>query len=185
MSAADFTQLVDSPLGLVDSQEYVLTPNDPVPTVASTSGSIGKCLARNLGVILLFLILGGSTGCAHNMHRRVTIRSEPPGALVLLEGQELGYTPVAFDFDHYGTREITLIKDGYETVTAMQKIKTPWYQRLPIDFLTDNFSPVKINDRHDYTFTLNKQEIVSNDQLLERAKDLRSKAQVLPQQIDP
>ena len=87
------------------------------------------------------------TGCAHNMHRRMTIRSEPPGALVLMEGEEVGYTPVGIDFNHYGTREITLIKDGYETVTAMQKIRSPWYQKIPLDFVSDNFSPVKINDR--------------------------------------
>lgn len=140
----------------------------------------GRILRKS--VILGLLLL---TGCAQNMHRRVTIRSEPPGALVLLEGEELGHTPVSFDFDHYGTRELTLIKDGYETVTAMQKIRTPWYQWTPIDFLTDNFSPIKINDRHDFTFTLPKQEIVSNEQLLQRAKDLRSQSQVLPRTVDP
>lgn len=124
------------------------------------------------------------TGCAHNMHRRVTIRSEPPGALVKLEGEEIGYTPVSMNFDHYGTREITLIKDGYETVTAMQKVRTPWYQKVGVDLVTDNFSPVKINDRMEYTFTLNKQEVVSNDQLLQRAGGMRSQAQGMPRRPD-
>lgn len=114
----------------------------------------------------------------------MTIRSEPPGALVLLEGEEIGYTPVSMDFDHYGTREITLIKDGYETVTAMQKVRTPWHQRVGVDLVTDNFSPVKLNDRTEYTFTLNKQELVSNDQLMQRAKNLRSQANVLPKQSE-
>lgn len=132
-------------------------------------------------MVLLGLL---ATGCSHNMHRRMTIRSEPPGALVLLEGEEIGYTPVSMDFDHYGTREITLIKDGYETVTAMQKVRTPWYQKVPVDLVSDNFSPVKINDRMEYTFTLNKQELVSNDQLMQRAKGLRSQARVLPKQPD-
>lgn len=120
------------------------------------------------------------TGCSQNMHRRMTIKSDPPGALVLMEGEEVGYTPVAIVFNHYGTREITLIKDGYETVTAMQKIRTPWYQKVPLDLVTDNFSPVRIKDNTEYIFTLNRQEIVSNDQLLQRAKGLRSQAQVLP-----
>jgi hypothetical protein len=133
-------------------------------------------------LIALCLACLSLTGCSHNMNRRMTIRSEPPGALVLLEGEEVGYTPVGIDFNHYGTREITLIKDGYETVTAMQKVRSPWYQKLPLDFVSDNFSPVKINDRLDYTFTLNKQELVSNDQLLQRAKGLRSQSQVLPKQ---
>lgn len=142
--------------------------------------------SRSLRVLRLCLVLLAGchilSGCARNMSRRMTIRSEPPGALVLLEGEEVGYTPVGIDFNHYGTREITLIKDGYETVTAMQKVRSPWYQKIPFDFVADNFSPVKINDRMDYTFTLNKQELVSNDQLLQRAKGLRSQAQVLPKQ---
>ena len=138
----------------------------------------GRWFWRSISMACLLILC--LTGCAHNMHRRMTVRSEPPGALVLLEGEEIGYTPVSMDFDHYGTREITLIKDGYETITAMQKVRTPLYQKPGLDLVTDNFSPVKINDRLEYTFTLNKQELVSNDQLLQRAKGLRSQAQVLP-----
>ncbi len=112
----------------------------------------------------------------------MTIRSDPPGALVQMEGEDIGYTPVSIDFDHYGTREITLIKDGYETITAMQKVRTPWHQKVGVDLFTDNFSPVKVNDRMEYTFTLNKQELVSNDQLLQRGRDLRNQARDLPRQ---
>lgn len=134
---------------------------------------------RIAGICVLGLWL---TGCAHNMHRRMTIRSDPPGALVQMEGEDIGYTPVSIDFDHYGTREITLIKDGYETITAMQKVRTPWHQKVGVDLFTDNFSPVKVNDRMEYTFTLNKQELVSNDQLLQRGRDLRNQARDLPRQ---
>ena len=137
--------------------------------------------SRLLAVWCLALAL---TGCAHNMHRRMTIRSDPPGALVLLEGDPIGYTPVSMDFDHYGTREVRLVKDGYETVTAMQKVRTPWHQKVGIDLITDNFSPVKINDRMEYTFTLNKQELVSNEQLMQRGNGLRNQARELPTKPD-
>lgn len=141
-----------------------------------------RLLRSNLRSLLcsLSLLAMLSTGCAHNMHRRMTVRSDPPGALVMLEGEAIGYTPVSMDFDHYGTREITLVKDGYETVTAMQKVRTPWYQKVGVDLVSDNFSPVKINDRMDYTFTLHRQELVSNDQLLQRANGLRSEAHEEP-----
>src|SRR5690606_3614274 len=59
---------------------------------------------RILFTILAGLLLSQSLGC---VHRRMTIRSDPPGALVLLEGEEIGYTPVSVDFTYYGTREIT------------------------------------------------------------------------------
>lgn len=147
------------------------------PDRASDLSHHSRRLLRLLILIMAALL---QTGCSQNMHRRMTIKSDPPGALVLMEGEEVGYTPVAVDFNHYGTREITLIKDGYETVTAMQKIRTPWYQKVPVDLITDNFSPVRIKDNTEYVFTLNRQEIVSNDQLLQRAKGLRSQAQVQP-----
>lgn len=146
----------------------------PEPGCAVLARSITVC--RILALLALLLL----TGCSQNMHRRMTIKSDPPGALVLMEGEEVGYTPVAIDFNHYGTREIKLIKDGYETVTAMQKVRSPWYQKVPLDLVADNFSPVRIKDNTEYTFTLNRQEIVSNDQLLQRANGLRSQSQVLP-----
>ena len=146
------------------------------PTECARIGRVSQCW----GFVALCVVTLLQTGCSQNMHRRMTIKSDPPGALVLLEGEEVGYTPVGIDFGHYGTREITLIKDGYETVTAMQKIRSPWYQKMPLDLITDNFSPVRIKDNTEYTFTLNRQEIVSNEQLLQRAKGLRSQAQILP-----
>jgi len=132
---------------------------------------------RILFTILAGLLLSQSLGC---VHRRMTIRSDPPGALVLLEGEEIGYTPVSVDFTYYGTREITLIKDGYQTLTALRKIPAPWYQKVPFDFVTDNLSPVPITDRHEISFTLQPQVIVSNQELLERAKGLRSESQISP-----
>ncbi|MDB5389972.1 MAG: hypothetical protein JWM11_5618 [Planctomycetaceae bacterium] len=155
----------------VSCRRKLSTPNECAPI-----GRVSRCL----GFLALCVVTLLQTGCSQNMHRRMTIKSDPPGALVLLEGEEVGYTPVGIDFTHYGTREITLIKDGYETVTAMQKIRSPWYQTMPLDLITDNFSPVRIKDNTEYTFTLNRQEIVSNDQLLQRAKGLRSQAQILP-----
>jgi hypothetical protein len=162
----------------------MLSPELPITSRCAAKQSDVGCagLARSVTVsrILAVLAMLLLTGCSQNMHRRMTIKSDPPGALVLMEGEEVGYTPVAIDFNHYGTREITLIKDGYETVTAMQKVRSPWYQKVPLDLVADNFSPVRIKDNTEYTFTLNRQEIISNDQLLQRANGLRSQSQVLP-----
>ena len=108
----------------------------------------------------------------------MVINSDPPGALCMLEGKEIGYTPVAVDFTYYGTREICLVKDGYKTLTVLQKVKTPWYQYMPVDFVTDNFSPVKINNKHEFNYRLEPQVIPSNDELLQRANGLRSEAQI-------
>ncbi len=139
---------------------------EPPPAVAA------RCVWLWRGLLMLCLL---PSGC---MHRRMTIRSDPPGALVMLEGKEYGYTPVAIDFTYYGTREFTLVKDGYESLTVMQKVSPPWYQRFPIDFVSDNFVPFKVTNRQEFVYQMRPQEIVPTKALLDRAKGLRAEAQI-------
>lgn len=117
------------------------------------------------------------TGC---VFRRMTVRSDPPGALVLVDGQEIGYTPCSMDFTYYGTREIKLVKDGYETLTVMQKLQAPWYQYPVVEFFADNLSPHKITNRHEFSYRMQPQAIVPTQELLDRANSLRSDTQVGP-----
>ena len=137
----------------------------------------GKCFAwhRLLAVLLATVGCFSLPGC---VFRRMTIRSDPPGALVLLEGEEVGYTPHSLDFTYYGSREITLVKDGYKTHTVLQEVPSPWYQKPGIDFFSENLLPFKITNRHDFTYNLEKQELVPMDELNNRANALRSEAQV-------
>lgn len=125
-------------------------------------------------VVLAWVLITAGTGC---LYRRMTIHSDPPGALVLLEGEEIGYTPCSVDFTYYGTREITLVKDGYETLTVMQKVRTPWYQYTPIEFVSDNLLLSRQTDRHAFTYRMRRQEVVPTGELLDRASGLRSSAQ--------
>lgn len=120
------------------------------------------------------LVLGGCVS------RRMTIVSDPPGALVMLEGREIGYTPVSVDFTHYGTREFTLIKDGYETLTVQQRVPAPWYQWPGIDFFADNFTPGHVTDRHLFRYALQPQRLAPNQELLQRGEMLRGEARVSP-----
>src|SRR5262245_35422538 len=112
-----------------------------------------------------------SNGC---MHRRLTIRSEPPGALVLVDGEEAGYTPASIDYTYYGTREITLQKDGYKTLTTPVKLATPWYQVFPLEFVTDNMALTKINDRREISYALVPEQLEPRQDLEDRANNLRS-----------
>ena len=116
-------------------------------------------------------------GC---MFRRMTVRSNPPGAMVLVDGKEVGYTPMTMDFTYYGTREIQLVKAGYETRTVMQHVPTPWYEVPPLDFFSDNLLPVKVTNRHEFTYVLQPRRFVPNQELLDRAWQLRSESHVGP-----
>lgn len=110
----------------------------------------------------------------------MTINSNPSGARVLVDGEDIGLTPVSMDFLYYGTRQITLIKDGYETLTVMQPVQIPWYQVPPLDFFSDNLLPVKVTNRHFFAYDLQRQKHVPQNELLDRANTLRSESHVGP-----
>ncbi|MFH1301447.1 MAG: PEGA domain-containing protein [Planctomycetota bacterium] len=152
----------------------------PIPPVNPSSDPSGLELIfvpakRWFLVALLVLLTSGQFGC---VHRRMTIRSVPTGALVKVDGDEIGYTPVSVDFTYYATREITLTKDGYETQSVMQKVKTPWYQVFPLDAVSDNLLPFEVTNRHDFTYQLQPKVVVPTDELLNRGNLLRSETQI-------
>lgn len=111
-----------------------------------------------------------SLGC---VQRRLTIRTNPPGALVYIDDYEIGTTPVSTSFTYYGTRKIRLVKDGYQTVTINHRISAPWYQYFPLDFVSENLVPVDIRDERALDFQLVPQRMVPTELLLERAENLR------------
>lgn len=119
---------------------------------------------------LLLVLVAASIGC---VQRRMTIRSNPPGALVYVDDYEIGVTPVSHTFTYYGQRKIRLVKDGYETLTVMQNIRPPWYQYPVVDFFAENLWPGEIRDERDLNFNLSPQVMVPPDQLLGRAEELR------------
>ena len=110
------------------------------------------------------------------MHRRLTIRSDPPGAAVVVDGEEYGTTPVSLDYTYYATREITLIKDGYKTVTLPHKLETPWYQWFPLEFFSDNLAFTHIRDKREVLYALEPEQLVPTQDVLDRANSLRSNA---------
>ncbi len=80
------------------------------------------------------LAIAGAALCTGCVERRYTLRTEPPGALAIVNGEEVGQTPVSRSFYYYGDREITFILDGYETKTLIQPIKAPWWDNLFFEF---------------------------------------------------
>ncbi len=106
----------------------------------------------------------------------MTVRTNPPGALLYVDDYEIGTTPVSASFTYYGTRKIRLVKDGYETLTVMQWIPPPWYEFPPLDFVSENFVPGQIYDRRvggTLDFQLKPQTVVPSGELIARAEQLR------------
>jgi hypothetical protein len=130
-------------------------------------------------LLLAAVTMVSACGC-NSVHRRMTIRSDPPGALVQVDGQQLGTTPRSIDFTHYGTREIQLSMPGYETRIVEQPIKPPIYQIFPFEFFADNFLPFRVTNRHDFIYRMEPRSSRLDEEapLLDRAQGFRSQAQV-------
>lgn len=119
----------------------------------------------------------GGSGC---VSRRLTVVSNPPGALVDIDGRRVGVTPVSEDFIYYGTHEITLSKPGFKTMTVQQPARTPWYQIPPLDFFSDNFLGRHVTDSHVFEYQLEQlgPDADNTAPLIERGRNFRSQAQV-------
>ncbi len=111
--------------------------------------------------------------CGGCVQRRITVRSNPPGALVYIDKYEIGRTPCSVEYIYYGTREMRLVKDGFETLTVLQWIPPPWYEIPPLDFVSETLVPNEIRDERTFTYQLVPTRVVPTNQLIGRAENLR------------
>jgi hypothetical protein len=131
-----------------------------------------------MSFLLAALTAGLLTGC---VERRMVITSDPPADLVLINNQPIGPAPADYSFVYYGTYKITLIKEGYQTLVFDQEVRTPWYERIPLDFVVENLWPRHIEDVRPFHYQLCPLEAVQIDPLLNQAEMLRGRGRALPQ----
>ena len=108
----------------------------------------------------------------------MTIRSNPSGALVFVDDQRIGVTPVSTAFTYYGTRKIQLFKDGFETQLVKQRFSPPWYQLPVIDFISENLWPGEIRDERLVEVQMAPMKVVPTEQLIRRADALRNNSRL-------
>ncbi len=143
-------------------------------SVCRKSIARGSCRPTILSLLLVATAFSLTAPPAQAIvRRRLNVNSNPPGALVYVDNQQIGTTPCSVDFTYYGTREIRLIKPGYETLTVNQPIPAPWYQYVPIDFVAENLVAMKIRDNRTVNYNLSPQLVVPPQELLSRADQLR------------
>jgi len=120
------------------------------------------------------MILAALSGC---VERIAKIQTEPPGALVIVNDEEVGVSPVKYHFLWYGDYDIILRKPGYQTLKTNYRLNPPWYQLPPIDLVAETMIPVMIRDEHVLpTFTLEPAEQPSVEEVVQRASELRERA---------
>lgn len=121
----------------------------------------------------LAVLLPCSNGC---VRRRMTVRTEPPGALVTIDNQVIGTSPVATPFTYYGTREIRLERDGFRTEVIRERIDPPWYQLPVVDFFTETLYPGELRDERIVDVQMVPQQMPPIDQVRMQANQLRQQA---------
>ena len=126
-----------------------------------------------VALLALFVL----SGC---VERRYTIRSEPPGALVIINGEEIGTTPVSRAFTFYGDRSIRLVREGFEVLDVIQPIDAPLYDNLVTEFFTETLLPYTLRDERNFSYKLSPIKPTDPNELLGRAEVLRADGQKLP-----
>jgi len=128
--------------------------------------------SHNLFGLLVF-VLGVSLLLAGCVERKLTINTEPEGALVILNDEEIGISPVTVSFEWYGDYNVRISKEGYETLKTHRELKGPWYDHFPFDFLA-MLNPKRTVDSYEWTFELAPKVESTPEQLIDAAKQLKS-----------
>ena len=142
-------------------------PGSPSPWQGEGWGE-GRTLAA-----LLIVLLAMIPAC---VRRTIKITTEPPNARVFLNDQEIGRSEVTTDFLWYGDYDVTIRKDGYETLHTNWTIKAPWYQWVPFDFFSEVLWPGQLHDTHARHFALEPAKTPSQEELVDRAVETRERA---------
>lgn len=93
---------------------------------------------------LLWLTLTTACGVTRTLH----VDSEPAGAIVLLDGREVGTTPYSEVFLSYGVRRLELRLGGHSRDVSEVDVERPWWQYFPASFFADLLWPQALEDDH-------------------------------------
>ena len=132
-------------------------------------GNRKKCnlFALSAAILVVSLFLAGC------VERQLTIKTEPQGALVTLNDEEIGTSPVTVSFNWYGDYNVRISKEGYETLKTHRKLKGPWYDKFPFDLFAQLIIPKRIVDSYEWTFTLAPKQYPTREELIQDAEQLK------------
>ena len=137
---------------------------------------------RSTVAATLFCSAAVSTGC---VRRTLTVNTEPQGAIIWLNDEEVGRSPVSVDFLWYGDYSVIARLDGYETLVTHDEIQAPWYQWPGVDLFTEVLWPGWIHDQQSMSFALKPERLPDRDELLTRAQAFREQTLFAGQPAGP
>ena len=114
-----------------------------------------------------------TAGC---VERRLTIVTEPSEAVVWLNDEEVGTTPVTVNFNWYGDYSVRVEKSGHEILNTHRVLERPAHDKFPFDFFAEVLWPKKIVDEYTWEFELEPFQQASPDELIGAAQDMQQRA---------
>ena len=124
--------------------------------------------------VLCVIIMTLLSGC---VERELTIKTNPEDALVFLNDEEIGFSPVTVNFNWYGNYCVRIRKEGYETLNTHRELKGPWYDAFPFDFFAQIIVPNRIVDSYEWTFDLAPRRQISREELIQNAREMQNQLQ--------
>lgn len=140
--------------------------------------------ARFTGTVLALAVLASMTlalaGC---VERTISITSEPSGALVYLNDDEIGRTPVTVPFRYYGVYDIRLEAEGYQPLWTKESADAPLWE-YPGPDLIGEMVP---NNRVEFNWHFKLDPAVQHEpnEVIDRAKQLRATLRPKPAETQP
>lgn len=128
---------------------------------------MGKPNIPAVGLLAIVVL----AGC---VERRLTINTKPADALVVLNDEEIGQSPVTVPFSWYGDYNVRISKEGFQTLRTHRELKGPWYDKFPWDFFAQIVNPKRILDSYEWTFELAPKQQPDRDELIRSADDLKN-----------
>ena len=116
-------------------------------------------------VLIMFL-----SGC---VERRLTIVTEPEEAVVWLNDEEIGVTPVTVGFNWYGDYNVRIEKPGYEILNTHRLMERPVHDKFPVDFFAEVLWPGTIEDTYTWSFELSPYQATPPEELIQAADKMR------------
>ena len=125
---------------------------------------------------LMFVMMTAAILLSGCVERKLTINTEPQGALIVLNDEEVGMSPVTVAFNWYGDYTVRIDKEGYQAIDTHRDLKRPMKDKFPMDFYYEVLTPKKYVDEYEWTFALAPYVPADRDELLKAAATIKEKA---------
>jgi len=142
-------------------------------SIAPRAASVSPALQALAGLALAALAL--AAGC---VRREIEVTSTPPGALLTLNGREIGRTPTRIEFTFDGMYDVRLKLAGYESVAGSGDSNMPVWDFMGADLVAE-MVPTDIHRLEHWHFDLVPDDD-ANASLKDRAEAAQRYVEALP-----